>query len=146
MRDDRRMTTSMFVLCASLTAQPPHAGAAMGFEPTTTTHHFALKPDGGVIQVEVNDPGDARSREAIRRHLKMIAREFSEGVFEKPFQTHGEMPPGVPTLQRLKASITYVYEEVERGGLVRITTADREALEAVHAFLRYQSKEHKNGT
>ena len=26
---------------------------AMGFSQITTTHHFLLKPDGGVIQVEV---------------------------------------------------------------------------------------------
>ena len=135
----------MLVLCASLGAQTPHGGA-MGFDQTRTTHHFSLKPDGGVIQVEVDDPAETAIREAIRRHLATIAREFSEGVFDKPFQTHGEMPPGVPSLQRLKASITYVYEEVERGGRVRITTADREALEAVHAFLRYQIREHKSGT
>jgi len=28
----------------------------MGFSQSATTHHFLLKPDGGVIQVETNDP------------------------------------------------------------------------------------------
>jgi hypothetical protein len=141
-----RMTLLMLFLCASLSAQTTHADSAMGFDQTRTTHHFSLKPDGGLIQVEANDPPDAASRDAIRRHLRTIAREFSSGVFDKPLQTHGEMPPGVPALQRLKESIKYVYEEIERGGRVRITTADREALDAVHAFLRYQIKEHKSGT
>ena len=28
----------------------------MGFDHLKTTHHFLLRPDGGVIQVEANDP------------------------------------------------------------------------------------------
>ena len=148
--DHSSMTTYALVLIAGSavasiasgqTRHPP-TSAAMGFDQAKTTHRFTLKPDGGIIRVEVTDAADAAGRDRVRTHLETIAREFSGGDFEKPFHTHGEVPPGVPTLQRLKASITYTYEEVERGGLVRITTADREALDAVHAFLRYQIKEH----
>jgi hypothetical protein len=33
----------------------------MALSQTATTHHFLLKPDGGIIQVEVNDPLGCRS-------------------------------------------------------------------------------------
>ena len=48
-------------------------------------------------------------------------------------------------MQRLKGVIHYKYEDTPRGGAVRITTSDQEALEAVHAFLTYQAREHHAG-
>jgi hypothetical protein len=41
----------------------------MGFSQTATTHHFLLNADGGVIQVEANNPADIASRDNIRMHL-----------------------------------------------------------------------------
>src|SRR5438132_11093176 len=112
--------------------------AAMGFDQDKTTHHFLLKPDGGVIQVEANDPTDRASRDAIRLHLAEIAKAFARGDFDKPFATHAEVPPGVPAMIRLKASIAYGYESTERGGRVAIVSSSAAALEAIHEFLRYQ--------
>ena len=37
------------------------------------------------------------------------------------------------------------YSDVRAGGRVDITTSDPEALDAVHAFLRYQIEQHKTG-
>ncbi len=54
---------------------------------------------------------------------------------------HDEIPPGMPTMQRLKAKITYKFEDSERGGRVLITTQDPEALNAIHEFLRFQIKD-----
>jgi hypothetical protein len=115
---------------------------AMGFDQDKTTHHFGLTADGGLIQVEVNDPTDVTNRGRIRMHLKTIARDFASGDFSRPFMTHNETPPGVETLQLLKSRITYRYRSTDRGGLVRIRTNDSDALNAVHDFLRYQIKEH----
>jgi hypothetical protein len=67
-------------------------------------------------------------------------------VFDKPFRTHAEFPPGVPALRRLRSSLSYTYEATPRGGLVRIDTGNRAARDAVHAFLRYQIREHGSGT
>jgi hypothetical protein len=119
--------------------------AAMGFDQNTTTHHFRLTVNGGFIQVEVNDSGDAVNRERIRTHLKTIAEEFAAGNFGKPFATHDEMPPGVKTMQRNKAAISYQFESTESGGRVRITTKRAVAVTAVHDFLRYQIAEHATG-
>ena len=118
---------------------------AMGFDQDKTTHHFRATPTGGSIEVGVKDAADAVSRDQIRSHLKEIADAFAKGDFAKPFQTHAEVPPGVPAMQRLKAAIRYKYEETPDGGAVRITTADPDALKAVHEFLAYQGREHGHG-
>jgi hypothetical protein len=117
---------------------------AMGFDQDKTTHHFRTSPAGGSIEVAVNDAADEQSRARIRSHLAEIAKAFAAGDFEKPFQTHAEVPPGVPEKQRLKTAIRYQYADTPRGGVVRISTEDPEALTAVRAFLEYQAKEHKH--
>jgi len=115
---------------------------AMGFDQDATVHRFPATATGGSIEVEVIDPKDDASRAAIRAHLKEIAVAFARGDFDKPFQTHAEVPPGVPEMRRLTAAIAYKYEDTPRGGAVRITTSDEAALKAVHEFLAYQGREH----
>ena len=118
---------------------------AMGFSHEKTTHHFHLAADGGAIEVTANDPNDAASREQIRAHLSHIAKLFKEGDFSTPMLIHDEAPPGVATMKRLKADISYTFETIEFGARVRIATANAEALEAIHEFLRYQIKDHQTG-
>src|SRR5690348_13452199 len=72
---------------------------AMAFGQDATTHHFRLTAAGGSIEVTVNDKSDETTIAAIRGHLRSIAREFAEGRFDKPFHTHGEVPPGVVEMQ-----------------------------------------------
>lgn len=122
-----------------------HGQMAMGFDQDKAAHHFSLADDGGVIAVAASDAGDHATRDQIRSHLREIALAFGRGDFEKPFLTHGEVPPGVSAMQRLKKEISFAFEESERGGRVRISTANAEALKAVHAFLSYQIKEHGAG-
>jgi hypothetical protein len=115
---------------------------AMGFSHEITTHHFLLTKDGGVIKAEANNPDDA-SRNAIQHHMQHIAMLFSEGDFNAPMFIHDQVPPGVPTMKRLKDQITYRAEPTKQGAEVRITTSNPEALEAVHQFLTFQIKDHQ---
>ena|ERR1700682_2343804 len=117
----------------------------MGFDHLKTTHHFLLANDGGSIQVEANDAQDKQSRDQIRQHLRHIAMMFSDGNFDVPMLVHADTPPGTGVMKKLKAEIGYKYEETERGALIRISTGNAEALQAVHDFLRYQIKEHMTG-
>lgn len=118
---------------------------AMGFSHLKTTHRFRLFVDGGAIEVSANDAADAESREQIRSHLREIARAFSRGRFDTPKAVHGRVPPGVPTMERHAADIAYRYEPTASGGRVRITTKNRDALDAVHDFLRFQIEDHRTG-
>ena len=117
----------------------------MGFDHTKTTHHFLLKPNGGVIQIEANDAADTASRDEIRQHMRHIAKMFSEGNFSAPMLIHEQNPPGTDVMKQLKARIKYEFGEGERGAFIRISTSDAVALKAIHEFLRFQIKEHMTG-
>ncbi|MGA2428762.1 MAG: hypothetical protein ABSH13_09685 [Candidatus Acidiferrum sp.] len=118
---------------------------AMGFSQTETTHHFLLRPDGGVIQVEANRSDDSANKDMIRVHLRHIATAFQAGDFDIPMFVHDTVPPGVPDMKKLQSKISYSYEETAQGGRVVIVTKDADAKEAVHKFLRFQIEEHKTG-
>jgi hypothetical protein len=133
-------------------AEESHADAVkrrgdkgMGFSQDRTVHHFRLLPDGGSIEVAVADAADAESKEQIQHHLAHIAGAFSSGDFALPMLIHAQTPPGVPTMRRLKARISYSYEGTPAGGRVRIATKDAQAVAAVHAFLRFQISDHQTG-
>jgi hypothetical protein len=118
---------------------------AMGFSQAKTTHHFRLLSDGGAIEVEANDVKDTASRNQIREHLAHIARVFANGDFAIPKDIHDQVPPGTAVMKQAKESIAYRFEETERGGRVRISTSNNDALAAIHEFLRFQIKEHQTG-
>jgi hypothetical protein len=117
----------------------------MGFDQDKTAHHFRLYKTGGAIEVVSDDPADGVLRAQIRTHLKAIAEEFAAGDFGKPLATHGEVPPGVRTMQERRNALTFKYEELPGGARVQVTASDATTLEAVHEFLRYQIREHKTG-
>jgi len=117
----------------------------MGFSQTTTTHHFLLKSNGGVIQVEANDSADTTNRNEVRMHLGHISKAFQSGDFDIPMFVHDTVPPGVPEMKRLRKDIQYSFEETPNGGRVVISSANKEAIEAIHRFLRFQIEEHKTG-
>ncbi len=145
-----------FLLAAtSAQNQPPakphdhdlaHRGAqGMGFDQTTTTHHFLLRSDGGVIQVTANSAGDKSAIDHIRMHLQHIRGAFQAGDFDIPGFVHDQTPPGVPVMIKLKAQIRYQYEEIAQGGRVSISSKNADAVAAVQDFLRFQITEHKTG-
>ena len=114
----------------------------MGFDHQKTTHHFQLMSDGGAIAVEANAPEDTASSDQIREHLSHIAQMFAAGDFTAPMLIHAQAPPGVAVMKQLKAEIEYRFEKTERGGRIRITTTNGEALAAIHEFLRFQIRDH----
>jgi hypothetical protein len=118
---------------------------AMGFDQEKTTHHFLLYQDGGAIDISVKAASDAANRDAIRQHLPHIAKLFAQGSFDLPHFIHATDVAGTAVMARLKDRIKYEYRETPGGGRVDIRTTDRDALDAVHAFLRFQITDHKTG-
>ena len=115
----------------------------LGMSHDATTHNFRLFRDGGAIELRADDGADTASVTAIRKHLRTVAAAFSKNDFSTPMFVHGHMPDGVDTMKRLHDRIAYKYEEVERGGRIRVTTADADALAAVHDFMKFQVSEHR---
>lgn len=122
-----------------------HGDEGMGFPHDKTTHHFRLYPDGGAIEVVVNDNKDSENIQAIRMHLAHIATMFSNGDFSIPMFVHDQVPPGAALMKEKRADIRYNFEQVPEGGRVRIRAKDPDALKAIHDFLRFQIKDHRTG-
>jgi hypothetical protein len=116
-----------------------------GFAQGKTTHHFLLRKDGGAIQVIANSASDKSSRDEIQMHLRHIAQAFKSGEFNIPMFVHDQTPPGVDTMTRLKDEIHYRYEAAENGGRVVVSSANADAVAAIHEFLKFQITEHKTG-
>ena len=118
---------------------------AMGFSHQATKHAFRPLRDGGAIEVRALDGNDAKSIDAIRAHLQEITKSFAAGDFTKPEYIHDQLPDGAAEMRDLRNVIRYRYEELDRGGRVRISTADKRAVLAIHRFLRFQNAEHRTG-
>lgn len=142
---------------ADQNAQPPadpHAHHAavdargatvMGFDQKTTTHHFVLTKDGGRIEVTAKTATDTAAIGQIRAHLNQLVPMFRAGNFASPQAIHATTPPGVEVMKRAGPAITYTYDVLPLGGQVHIATPDPAALAAVHAFLRFQIRDHRTG-
>ena len=141
----------LFLAVAAASAQDhqtmvnEHGDHVMGFSHEDATHHFELNYDGGVIDVRVNDVRDTKSRDEIRTHFQHIAQMFSNGDFNAPMLIHGPNVPGTATMARLKDQLHWDLHETPRGARIVITADNKEALDAVHDFLRFQIEDHKTG-
>lgn len=116
---------------------------AMGVDQYTSAHRFDDLPDGGrmELQREVEDPaGVAR----IRSHLRHIARVFAEGDFRIPGFVHDRADvPGTVVMRAKRDVIRYEFQKLPRGGEIRIRTTDPQAIQAIHAFLAFQRRDHR---
>ena len=132
-------------------ADPHHAGVVrrgdqvMGFSHEKTIHHFRLTAEGGTIEALATDPSDAASRAQIRGHLEHIAEMFQNGNFNAPMLIHAQTPPGVPTMKKLHKEIRYDVAETPTGARVKVSSADPQAIAAIHDFLKFQIKDHQTG-
>jgi hypothetical protein len=127
---------------AAFTAMQARGRHVMGVDQYTSRHVFEPLSDGGRIVLE-RGVEDTAGVEQIRRHLGQIADEFSRGDFSAPSLVHAEDVPGTRVMKARRAVIRYRMDTLPRGGEVRITTRDPEALVAVHEFLAYQRREHR---
>jgi len=114
---------------------------AMGVDQYASKHVFDDLADGGRVELQA-DSADSAAIGAIRSHLQAVASAFQQGDFSTPMFVHGEPVPGADVMAARRATITYRYAPLPRGGEVRITTRDRRALAAIHKFLAYQRQEH----
>jgi len=116
----------------------------MGVDQYTSTHRFDDLPDGGRIELQRGED-DPAGVEQIRQHLQHIAQAFAAGDFSDPTAVHGHEMPGTGVMAQRSELITYSFTPLPRGGEVRITTEDPDALRAIHSFMAAQRGEHRAG-
>jgi hypothetical protein len=113
-----------------------------GVPTTGSEHHFVLDRQGGSIRLEARPGSPDTTRAQIRGHLQAIVRAFAAGDFSMPRHIHDQDPPGVEVMIARKDAIRYAYVDTPDGGTVTLTTADPQALAAIHDFLRFQIRDH----
>ena len=116
----------------------------MGVDQWTSVHRFDALPDGGRIELQ-RAVDDTAGVAQVRRHLRMIASAFTGGDFTTPAFVHMRTVPGTEVMAARRDAIAYAYRDLPRGGELRITTRDPEALRAVHAFVAFQRQDHRSG-
>lgn len=117
---------------------------AMGVDQDASTHRFDVLPDGGRIELQYNT-AEAAEIGRIREHLQEIARAFAAGDFTTPAFVHMQEVPGTDVLAAKRDVVAWEYAELPRGGEVRITTTDAEALAAIRQFIEFQRSDHRAG-
>jgi len=123
-------------------AMQARGAMAMGVDQYTSIHHFTALPDGGRIALERN-VDDSAGVAMVRHHLRKIAQAFASGDFSTPAFVHMRDVPGTKIMAAKRDAITYTVSDLPRGGAVRITTHDLDALAAVHQFLAFQRQDHR---
>jgi hypothetical protein len=93
--------------------------------------------------VTANLADDKTSKDEVQMHLRHISQAFQSGDFNIPMFVHDQTPPGVAMMTKLKDQIHYKYEEAPNGGRVVISSANAEAVTAIHDFLKFQITEHE---
>ncbi len=117
----------------------------MGVDQYSSAHRFEPLADGGRIVLQ-RDSADAAGEATIRAHMKTIAAAFAAGDFTSPEFVHAtDSVPGTSVMEKLKSEISYTAADLPRGGEVRITTKNPEAVRAIHDFLAFQRHDHHAG-
>jgi hypothetical protein len=129
---------------AALQARGASPGG-MGVDQYTSAHRFDDLADGGSIRLErlADDPAGIQQ---IRAHMRQIADAFARGDFRIPGFVHDSAAvPATAVMAERRSAIRYAYGELPRGGMLRIQSADPEAVAAIHAFLAFQRMDHRAG-
>ena len=114
----------------------------MGVDQYSSSHVFEDLADGGRIILVRDDVSDSVGAATIRAHLRTVADSFAQGIFRDPALVHAQEVPGTIEMARLRKQIHYEVSDRPGGGELRLTTSNREALEAIHHFLAFQRQEH----
>jgi hypothetical protein len=115
----------------------------MGFNQTEISHQFVITPNGGKIIVTALDNNDTQTIGQIKNHINDIQKLFSEGNFTIPFFVHAEKVLGTDVMKNKKDLIDYSIAELKNGSSLILTTNDKEVVDAISQFMKFQATEHK---
>ena len=114
----------------------------MGFNQSKISHQFVITPNGGKIIVTALDNNDNQTITQIKDHIKEIQKLFSEGNFTIPFFVHAQVVPGTDVMTKKKDLIDYSIVDMKNGSSLILTTNDKEVVDAINQFMKFQATEH----
>jgi len=117
-------------------------GDVVGADPSALAHRFVAVPGGGDV-ILARKADDSMAVDQIRAHLATIASSFRRGNFAIPGFVHGKSVSGTDVMSRKSDAISYGVDTLPGGGALRMRTDDADALRAIHAFIEFQTREHR---
>ena len=156
-------STSLAVLIAGMTACAPRESStkaarssdstfaalqqrgetAMGVNQYTSQHVFEPLPNGGRIVLQ-REKTDSIGEGVIRQHMRDVAKAFAAGDFSLPGFVHAtQAVPGTQAMRTLRNEISYIAQDLPRGGEVIIASNNPKAVAAIHDFLAFQRLDHR---
>ena len=107
------------------------------------SHDFELTPEGGFIAMQLPTDNAVRVRQ-IRSHIKEIAELFAAGDFRLPPRSGSvDKVPGARVMQQRLADIKFSAQPIPRGSEIVMSSADPNAIAAIHEFLEFHRLEHQ---
>ena len=125
-----------------MTKMMERGNITMGFNQNKIAHQFAVTPNGGNITITSLNSNDTQTINQIRTHIMDIQKDFSEGNFTKPFFIHAQEVPGTDMMIKKKDLIKYNILELRNGSSLVLTTNDKELINAISQFMKYQAAAH----
>ncbi|MGZ5052535.1 MAG: aspartate carbamoyltransferase [Methylobacter sp.] len=104
---------------------------------------FTRTANGGIMQIVAKSSDDARQIKAMQQYLRQTAEEYGKGDFSSTERFHGTDMPGLVQMKAAKAGeIKYQYKPLSNGGQIVFSTEDPQLLNALHAWIDAQIKDH----
>jgi len=118
------------------------AEQVMPFDLARTTHTFTKTDAGGVEEVVVNDPTDARNLALIRSHLAKEAALSRTGNYSDPAKIHGMDMPGLNELEAGATRVNVTYSDVSDGAQITYSSTEPALVSAIHSWFDRQVADH----
>jgi len=104
---------------------------------------FAKTANGGIMQIVAKSTNDSQQIKLMQQYLHQTAEEYKKGDFSSTERFHGTAMPGLAQMKAAKAGeIKYQYKALNNGGQIVFSTEDAQLLNALHAWVDAQIKEH----
>ncbi|TAK62478.1 MAG: aspartate carbamoyltransferase [Methylobacter sp.] len=104
---------------------------------------FVKTANGGIMQIIAKSDNDSQQIKRMQQYLRQTAEEYGKGDFSSTERFHGANMPGLAQMKAAKAGeIKYQYKALNNGGQIVFSTEDPQLLNALHAWIDAQIKEH----
>lgn len=140
-------------LFATAQAQEPEAGKhaanstgahqSLPYAIDRALEGFAKTANGGIMQIVAKSANDTQQIKPMQQYLRQTAEEYQKGDFSSTERFHGTDMPGLAQMKAAKTGeIKYQYKALDNGGQIVFSSEDPQLLNALHAWIDAQIKEH----
>jgi len=125
------------------TANSTEAHQSLPYAVDRALEGFAKTANGGIMQIIAKSANDSQQIKLMQQYLRQTAEEYQKGDFSSTERFHGTDMPGLAQMKAAKAGgVKYEYKALNNGGQIIFSSEDPQLLNALHAWIDAQVKEH----